>query len=199
MDNLKTAVIQDLEHSGFLDKLRAELRAKLFKTAELHENKAQVARQETAEVLSSELGQICTALIKDFLESFKLNYSLSVFIPECHLGEDRADIEELEQMFQVKSEVGKPLLFSVIEYLMQNTEHQENSQELKFTPPLGTGKSGSESISEDILSQDENEQDTKRDALVESQATSSLGADMSVNSLALDDYDVIEPVRKSRA
>lgn len=134
MDSLRRPGIQDLEDSGFLDQLRAELRARLFKAAELHESKAQISRPATSGVLSNELGQICASLIKDFLESFKLSHSLSVFVPECHLAEDRGDIEELEQMFQVQTEMNKPLLFSVIEYLLQNAENQENSQELIGTP-----------------------------------------------------------------
>ena len=82
-------------------------------------------------------------------------------------SEDPDDIEELEQMFQTKSEPGKPLLLSIVKFIMQDDGKDGDSVE----------SSGS---------------------VRESQGSPSLRADASVTSLALDEYDHIEPVRKHR-
>ena len=202
MDNLKKAILQDLESSGYLDSVRAEVRAKLFKAAEQHESKAEIQRPETAGILDSDLGQICAVLVKDFLSSFNLKYSLSVYVPETHLDDGRNDIEELEQMFQTRTEPGRPLLFSVIEHIMQTTAEEAKNSD-RFSP--GSRQRIPQQdieefdlISEDI-SQDESEPETsKRDNMVESHGTSSLAPDASVTSLAIDEYDYIEPVRRNK-
>ena len=172
MENLRQAIIQDLEASGYFDKMRAEIRSELFRTAESHESKAKIQRAETASILDTEFGQISAALVKDFLLSFDLHKSLGIFLPESHQTEGREDIENLEEMFQVKTEKGRPLLFSVIEYLIENAG-EEGSDAGFSQDSEDLGKTGS-------------------------RLGSTIGNDPSTNSLAVEEFDHIELVRKRR-
>ena len=172
MENLRQAIIQDLEASGYFDKMRAKIRSELFRTAEVHENKAKIQREETTSILDSEFGQISAALVKDFLISFDLQQSLDIFLPESHQTDGREDIENLEEMFQVKTQKGRPLLFSVIEYLIENAG-EEGSDAGFSQDSHDLGKTGSH-------------------------LSSTIGNDPSTYSLAREEFDHIEPVRKKR-
>ncbi len=92
MDELKNLVIQTLETNGILGQLRAQLRSCVFKVID---NQDQVEKGHGSgfhwenpmarKIMQQASGLICTELIKDFLEFYKLDYSLSIFMPEVNL------------------------------------------------------------------------------------------------------------------
>ena len=92
MDELKNLVIQTLETNGILGQLRAQLRSCVFKVID---NQEQVEKgsafhwenPKARRVLSSQAGYLCAELIKEFLEFYELDYSLSIYMPEVNLSQ----------------------------------------------------------------------------------------------------------------
>ena len=93
MDELKNLVIQTLETNGILGQLRAQLRSCVFKVID---NQDQVEKgqgsgfhwenPQARRVLSTASGVMCAELVKEFLEFYKLDYSLSIYMPEVNLN-----------------------------------------------------------------------------------------------------------------
>ena len=93
MDELKNLVIQTLETNGILGQLRAQLRSCVFKVID---NQDQVEKGQGSgfhwenpnakKVLQHTSGLLCAELIRDFLEFYKLDYTLSIFMPEVNLN-----------------------------------------------------------------------------------------------------------------
>ena len=93
MDELKNLVIQTLETNGILGQLRAQLRSCVFKVID---NQEQVEKSQGSgfhwenpqakKVLSTASGIMCAELVKEFLEFYKLDYTLSIYMPEVNLN-----------------------------------------------------------------------------------------------------------------
>jgi FGFR1 oncogene partner len=93
MDELKNLVIQTLETNGILGQLRAQLRSCVFKVID---NQDQIEKGQGSgfhwenpnakKVLQHTSGVLCAELIRDFLEFYKLDYTLSIFMPEVNLN-----------------------------------------------------------------------------------------------------------------
>lgn len=204
MEELQNSIYQELEQSGILDYIRASLRAKIFQAVDMHESKAGFKRPETGKVLESEIGQICAELARNFLDCFKIKHTLNVFLQESQLPQGTESVEQLERIFGVKSEPGRPILLSIVEGLFPPNEEVDEDQEIaniqhqnQAKLSQGMYQDSTSSIEENIDSQ-ESVEDYKHDELVESGGTSSLGYDQSVNSLALEDFDYIEPIKKPK-
>lgn len=92
MDELKNLVIQTLETNGILGQLRAQLRSCVFKVID---NQEQIEKSQGSgfhwenpqakKILSNASSLICAELVRDFLEFYKLDYTLSIFMPEVNL------------------------------------------------------------------------------------------------------------------
>ncbi|CAG9333726.1 unnamed protein product [Blepharisma stoltei] len=217
MENLKQSVVKDLEQTGSLNQIRAQIKEKILLAADLIEANKPVPSPETEVVLKSQAGQICAELIRDFFESYNLSYSLNVFLPECHLPEHRENIQQLEQILNLQSEPCKPLLYSIIEDMFSNPEGEEEEEESfeneylrQKQDPRGQRNQGqaqnfqknrnfapneSGSIDEEISIDLSDEEKFKRDELVESGGTS-MGNDQSASSLKFEQFDHVEPVKK---
>lgn len=171
---MQEKVKQDLEKKGVLSLIR-----KMFND-KIHESiKAQQASKllvpHANPSLESKTGKICLTLVHDFLQSFGLNLSLSIFAPESKQEFINEDIQILEEILGVKSESKNPVLFEVIARLIQE-EEDENDSELERM-------------------EDETESQTSKDNFYDSIGNSQ-GYDQSSNSLAMDEFDYIESVRK---
>jgi len=91
MDELKNLVIQTLETNGVLGQLRAQLRSCVFKVID---NQDQVEKgvsnfhwenPQARKATGSIEGLLCAELVRDFMEFYKLDYSLSIYMPEVNL------------------------------------------------------------------------------------------------------------------
>ena len=96
MDELKNLVIQTLETNGILGQLRAQLRSCVFKVID---NQDQIEKGQSSfhwenpnarKVLQSATGVLCAELVKDFLEFYKLDYTLAIYLPEVNLNQHNA-------------------------------------------------------------------------------------------------------------
>jgi len=87
---LKDMVTQLLENSGILGKMKAQLRAHVYTTLESNHvpKHSKLSNQALTNFLSSTSGRLIFCLVREFLEFFELDFTLSVFDPETKIGKD---------------------------------------------------------------------------------------------------------------
>ncbi|CDW73281.1 fgfr1 oncogene partner [Stylonychia lemnae] len=97
MDDLKSLVIQSLEEEGTLSALRAQLRSRVFHAIEAHadEKSKQAAgfqwQNPTAQrIHENEESKLVAQLIKEYLEFYRMDYTLSTYVPEVALQNQEA-------------------------------------------------------------------------------------------------------------
>ena len=92
MEELKNIVIQSLEQQGTLSTLKAQLRQKVFEAIE--QNVDQRTKQQAGfqwqnpnveKIHSNEESLLSAHLIREYFDHFKMDYTKSVYIPECAL------------------------------------------------------------------------------------------------------------------
>lgn len=93
MDDLKNIVIQNLEQEGTLGNLRAQLRARVFKAIENYADKPQKQaagfqwhNPAASKIHEDPDAKLVALLVKDFLEHYKMEYTMSVYLPEIALS-----------------------------------------------------------------------------------------------------------------
>ncbi|KAM9798310.1 centrosomal protein 43 [Neosynchiropus ocellatus] len=123
---LRDLLIHNLENSGVLNKLKAQMRAAVFLAMEeqdLLENKGPLANEPLERCLHSRDGRLVASLIMDFLQEFNLDLSLSVFRPEINR-------EGPDSRVQVSRELGLAdergaLLLELVRRRRSDLEHQQ--------------------------------------------------------------------------
>lgn len=88
---LRDLVTQALESNGVLSKIRAELRASVFLALEeqdLLQSENSFANKSFRNFIKTSEGMLLTQLVREFLEFFQLDFTLSVFDPETSFGKD---------------------------------------------------------------------------------------------------------------
>ncbi|GAA6231043.1 FGFR1 oncogene partner isoform X4 [Lates japonicus] len=84
---LRDLLIQNLENSGVLNKLKAEMRAAVFLAMEEQDkaqNKSPLINENLKTCLNTKDGRLVASLIVDFLQVFNLDFTLAVFQPEIN-------------------------------------------------------------------------------------------------------------------
>nr|XP_018895810.1 PREDICTED: uncharacterized protein LOC109029685 [Bemisia tabaci] len=130
---LRDLVAQALENNGLLSKLRAELRASVFLT--LEENEKFQSKKFTNEKLKNYAntaeGCLAISLVRDFLDYFGLEFTLSVFDPEVGLGKDYGfeNKENIRRKLSLgkNSDESKPLLSQALALLLKPSEDRESA------------------------------------------------------------------------
>uniref|UniRef100_A0A4W6FVV8 Centrosomal protein 43 n=1 Tax=Lates calcarifer TaxID=8187 RepID=A0A4W6FVV8_LATCA len=116
---LRDLLIQNLENSGVLNKLKAEMRAAVFLAMEEQdkENKSPLINEKLKTCLNTKDGRLVASLIVDFLQVFNLDFTLAVFQPEINSlnGLDGRDLV-CRDLGLSESEVNRnsPLLLELI-------------------------------------------------------------------------------------
>ena len=118
MDDLKNVVIQTLEEEGTLGQLRAQLRARVFKAIE--KNAEPAAKQAAGfqwqnpaaqKVHETEEARLVAHMIKEYLDFYRMEYTLSVYVPEAALSnQESLSREELQRRAGLQSQTQTPLL-----------------------------------------------------------------------------------------
>ncbi|XP_043273917.1 uncharacterized protein [Venturia canescens] len=88
---LRDLVVQTLENNGVLAKLRAELRASVFLALEEQEtvaNPEPLLNETVKQYLGNEDGKLLFSLVREFLEYFGLDYTISVYDSETYFGKE---------------------------------------------------------------------------------------------------------------
>ena len=101
MDDLKNIVIQNLEQEGTLGQLRAQLRSRVFKAIENYADKPQKQaagfqwqNPVAAKIHEDPDAKLVALLVKDFLEHYKMDYTLSVYKPEIAINEQHESTKD---------------------------------------------------------------------------------------------------------
>ncbi|XP_067337346.1 FGFR1 oncogene partner isoform X7 [Channa argus] len=117
---LRDLLIQNLENSGVLNKLKAEMRAAVFLAMEEQdkvENKTPLINENLKKCLNTKDGHLVASLIMDFLHVFNLDFTLAVFQPEINSlnGLDSRDLV-CRELGLSESEVNRnsPLLLELV-------------------------------------------------------------------------------------
>ncbi|CAL1274770.1 unnamed protein product [Larinioides sclopetarius] len=82
---LRDLIIQNLEESGLLNKIKAELRAGVllaFEEESSLRSKIPLFNKKFDEFMEKKDGKLVLSLVREFLEYFNLNFTISVFDPE---------------------------------------------------------------------------------------------------------------------
>ncbi|KAM6892597.1 centrosomal protein 43, partial [Xenentodon cancila] len=117
---LRDLLIQNLENSGILNKMKAEMRAAVFLAMEDQdrlESKGPLVNEDLKKCLNTRDGLLAANLIVDFLQVFNLDFTLAVFQPEINSlnGLDNRDLV-CRELGLTDSEQNRksPLLLEVI-------------------------------------------------------------------------------------
>ena len=117
MEDIKTIVYEKLAASGELDKLKQQIKHKLL---EQQENSQEVPKPE---VLNSKRGKMCLEIFMNFLDIMKMEYTMSVLIPEAGIEDDETDYALLEEV-GLKKDESIPLIFQVVKNYVDRTHRQ---------------------------------------------------------------------------
>ncbi|OMJ92563.1 hypothetical protein SteCoe_4700 [Stentor coeruleus] len=175
--NLNEKVRQDLEKRGVLNQIRKLFKDKMTEASNLISSNKPVPVIPRPPQFDTQGGQICLLLIQDFFEKFDLKLTSSIFLPETKSEYNPQTLQTLEDALECRSEPLRPLIFEVIERTF-NTEDEEE-----------------EEIEEEINTEESDHSDENNpDYFIES--ATSQGYDKSTNSLAMNEFDYVEDVRK---
>jgi len=133
INELKNLVIQSLEGNGVLGQIRAQIRASVFKIIEMQEANQKKnsgffwENPHCQSIYDHSEGKLALELINDFLEFFKMDYTMSVFSHESNL-KDAAKRDELLKNLGIKGDNTKPVLFQIINALKSQTATNKENQ-----------------------------------------------------------------------
>eukprot|EP00072_Mus_musculus_P047455 XP_006523418.1 PREDICTED: FGFR1 oncogene partner isoform X1 [Mus musculus] len=122
---LRDLLVQTLENSGVLNRIKAELRAAVFLALEEQEkveNKTPLVNENLKKFLNTKDGRLVASLVAEFLQFFNLDFTLAVFHPETSTIQGLEGRENLAQdlgIIEAEGTVGGPLLLEVIRRCQQ--------------------------------------------------------------------------------
>ncbi|XP_035394519.1 centrosomal protein 43 isoform X2 [Cygnus atratus] len=122
---LRDLLVQTLESSGVLNKIKAELRAAVFLALEEQEkveNKTPLVNESLKNFLSTKDGRLVAGLVAEFLRFFNLDFTLAVFQPESSTLNGLDGRENLARdlgITEAEGSVGGPLLLEVVKKCQQ--------------------------------------------------------------------------------
>jgi hypothetical protein len=148
MDELKNLVIQTLETNGILGQIRAKLRSSVFKVIDnndpSHKEKAMHWENPLAQkVLETTESALAADLIREYLEFYRLDYTLSIMIPEANLKQEPLERDDLVRRAEVdRANEKEPLLIQILKERKAGGRpkpsieaKKEKPQEIKQSPP----------------------------------------------------------------
>ncbi|XP_053988978.1 putative uncharacterized protein DDB_G0282133 [Hylaeus anthracinus] len=143
---LRDLVVQTLENNGVLAKVRAELRASVFLALEEQEsvmNPEPLLNKTVKQYLANSEGKLLFSLVREFLEYFGLDYTISVYDPETYFGKEYNYVGRNKLCEELGIESNEPLLGEILKNSMNsafnNTEkNKTNDSRLNKTDETAT-------------------------------------------------------------
>ncbi|KAL8185967.1 UNVERIFIED_CONTAM: FGFR1 oncoprotein partner [Gekko kuhli] len=129
---LRDLLVQTLESSGVLNKIKAELRAAVFLALEEQEkveNKTPLVNESLKKFLNTKDGRLVAGLVTEFLQFFNLDFTLAVFQPESSTLNGLEAREGLAQdlgIIEAEGTVDGPLLLEVVRRCQQKKGASNN-------------------------------------------------------------------------
>ena len=151
---LRDLLVQTLENSGVLNRIKAELRAAVFLALEEQEkveNKTPLVNESLKKFLNTKDGRLVASLVAEFLQFFNLDFTLAVFQPETSTFqglEGRENIARDLGIIEAEGTVGGPLLLEVIRRCQQKEKGPSSGEgafhlsDVHSPPKSPEGKAG---------------------------------------------------------
>jgi FGFR1 oncogene partner len=129
MEEMKNLVIQSLETKGVLGQIRAKLRSSVFRIVDEQDQRFNMGcglKWENTllyKISDTKTGTLIAELVREFMEYFKMDYSLSVFIPECSISPERLKKDEMFAKLGLKNNsfnTEMPLIYFIVYYFIES-------------------------------------------------------------------------------
>ncbi|XP_014444736.1 FGFR1 oncogene partner isoform X2 [Tupaia chinensis] len=181
---LRDLLVQTLENSGVLNRIKAELRAAVFLALEEQEkveNKTPLVNESLKKFLNTKDGCLVASLVVEFLQFFNLDFTLAVFQPETSTFQGLEGRENLARdlgIIEAEGTVGGPLLLEVIRRCQQREKGPANGEgalDLSDVHPPPKSPDGKASVSS-VPSKKTNSEASQSDTSVSSSEPKSRGS-----------------------
>ena len=141
MEEMKELIIQSLETKGVLGQIRAHLRSAVFKVVDEQDQQFNTGcglkweNKTLYKILETKIGTLLAEIIREFMEYFRMDYSLSIFIPECGISPERLNKKEILGKIGIMSNPSNdkftaglhlPLLYYIINYFISELKANPN-------------------------------------------------------------------------
>ena len=138
---MKELIIQSLETKGVLGQIRAHLRSAVFKVVDEQDQQFNTGcglkweNKTLYKILETKVGTLLAEIIREFMEYFRMDYSLSIFIPECGISPERLNRKEIlgklgimnnPQNDKFTAGLHLPLLYYIINYFISELKENPN-------------------------------------------------------------------------
>uniref|UniRef100_A0A3Q2L4U3 Centrosomal protein 43 n=1 Tax=Equus caballus TaxID=9796 RepID=A0A3Q2L4U3_HORSE len=169
---LRDLLVQTLENSGVLNRIKAELRAAVFLALEEQEkveNKTPLVNESLKKFLNTKDGRLVASLVAEFLQFFHLDFTLAVFQPETSTFQGLEGRENLARdlgIIEAEGTVGGPLLLEVIRRCQQKEKGPANGEgalelsDIHSPPKSPEGKASAPTVPSKRASSDASQSDT---------------------------------------
>ena len=141
MEEMKELIIQSLETKGVLGQIRAHLRSAVFKVVDEQDQQFNTGcglkweNKTLYKILETKIGTLLAEIIREFMEYFRMDYSLSIFIPECGISPERLNRKEILGKLGIMSNpqndkftagLHLPLLYYIINFFISELKENPN-------------------------------------------------------------------------
>ena len=141
MEEMKELIIQSLETKGVLGQIRAHLRSAVFKVVDEQDQQFNTGcglkweNKTLYKILETKIGTLLAEIIREFMEYFRMDYSLSIFIPECGISPERLNRKEILGKLGIMNNSSNdkftaglhlPLLYYIINYFISELKENPN-------------------------------------------------------------------------
>ncbi|XP_012326468.1 centrosomal protein 43 isoform X3 [Aotus nancymaae] len=169
---LRDLLVQTLENSGVLNRIKAELRAAVFLALEEQEkveNKTPLVNESLKKFLNTKDGRLVASLVAEFLQFFNLDFTLAVFQPETSTLQGLEGRENLARdlgIIEAEGTVGGPLLLEVIRRCQQKEkgpttgEGTPDLSDVHSPPKSPEGKTSAQTTPSKKANNEANQSDT---------------------------------------
>ncbi|XP_008005996.1 centrosomal protein 43 isoform X2 [Chlorocebus sabaeus] len=169
---LRDLLVQTLENSGVLNRIKAELRAAVFLALEEQEkveNKTPLVNESLKKFLNTKDGRLVASLVAEFLQFFNLDFTLAVFQPETSTLQGLEGRENLARdlgIIEAEGTVGGPLLLEVIRRCQQKEKGPTTGEgaldlsDVHPPPKSPEGKTSAQTTSSKKANNEANQSDT---------------------------------------
>ncbi|XP_061067233.1 LOW QUALITY PROTEIN: centrosomal protein 43-like [Eubalaena glacialis] len=169
---LRDLLVQTLENTGVLSRIKAELRAAVFLALEEQEkveNKTPLVNESLKKFLNTKDGRLVASLVAEFLQFFNLDFTLAVFQPETSTFQGLEGRENLARdlgIIEAEGTVGGPLLLEVIRRCQQKEKGPTSGEgaldlsDVRPPPKSPEGKTSAHSLPSKKASNDASQSDT---------------------------------------
>lgn len=132
MEDMKNLIIQSLETKGVLGQIRANLRSAVFKMVDEQDQQFKLGcglkweNPTLYKIIETKVGTLLSEVIREFMEYFRMDYALSIFIPECGISPERLKKDEilgkmgLNGQNEFMAQMQLPLLYYIMYYFIQS-------------------------------------------------------------------------------